>query len=396
MGHLVCSSLDASAERPVLKDALAGGERVGAPRFSVGRAQKGFMTGRWVLPVSQAVLDDNGNARGNIAAWLDLVRLSPLNESLLNRLPKDTVSTLFDDDGVVLARSRDAEKWVGVNRSGFPQATQALKQREGFFEVTSQTDNIERLYAVRPVEGTHWVVSVGIPTLDMDAEVARARIQGVALFCSALVFAATLLWLGRRYVVRPIQMGADVTRTVQAGNLSARVRLDDVGHIREFRTIAVRFNRMLDAMQGQHQKLARSEEELRTLFSEMLTGFALHDTICDESGKMVDYRFVAVNRAFEEMTGLRAAEVLGKRVLEVLPDTESIWMERYGHVALTGESAAFESFSAALNKTYEVKAYRTRPGQFAVMMQDVSARVAAERALVSERALLRRGDRRHS
>jgi PAS domain S-box-containing protein len=108
------------------------------------------------------------------------------------------------------------------------------------------------------------------------------------------------------------------------------------------------------------------------------------------AGKMVDYRFVAVNRAFEEMTGLRAAEVLGKRVLEVLPDTESIWMERYGHVALTGESAAFESFSVALNKTYEVKAYRTRPGQFAVMMQDVSARGAAERALAGERALLRR------
>ena len=120
-GLLVCSSLDASAARPVLKTSLAGGDRVGAPRFSVGRAQKGFMTGRWVLPVNQAVLDDTGTARGNIAAWLDLVRLSPLNESVLNRLPKDTVSTLFDDDGVVLARSRDAEKWVGVNRTGFPR-----------------------------------------------------------------------------------------------------------------------------------------------------------------------------------------------------------------------------------------------------------------------------------
>jgi diguanylate cyclase (GGDEF)-like protein/PAS domain S-box-containing protein len=389
-GLLVCSSLDASAARPVLKTSLAGGDRVGAPRFSVGRAQKGFMTGRWVLPVNQAVLDDTGTARGNIAAWLDLVRLSPLNESVLNRLPKDTVSTLFDDDGVVLARSRDAEKWVGVNRTGFPQATQALKQREGFFEVTSQTDSIERLYAVRPVEGTHWVISVGIPTLAMDAELARARIQGVALFCGALMFAATLFWLGRRYVVRPIQKGADVARTVQAGNLSARVQLADVGHIREFKGIAVRFNRMLDAMEVQHEKLARSEEELRTLFNEMLTGFALHDTICDDAGKMVDYRFVAVNRAFEEMTGLRAAEVLGKRVLEVLPDTESIWMERYGHVALTGESAAFESFSVALNKTYEVKAYRTRPGQFAVMTHDVSARIAAERELARERALLRR------
>ena len=150
-----------------------------------------------MLPVSQPVLDDGGNARGSIAAWLDLARLSPLNESTLNRLPKDTISTLFDDDGTVLARSRDAEKWVGVNRSGFPQATQALKQREGFFEITSQTDSIERLYAVRPVEGTRWVVSVGIPTEAMDAELAQAQRQGLALFSGALLFAVLLLVLTR-------------------------------------------------------------------------------------------------------------------------------------------------------------------------------------------------------
>jgi nitrogen fixation/metabolism regulation signal transduction histidine kinase len=72
---------------------------------------------------------------------------------------------------------------------------------------------------------------------------------------------------------------------VQAGNLSARVQLADVGHIREFKGIAVRFNRMLDAMEVQHEKLARSEEELRTLFNEMLTGFALHDIICDDAGQ---------------------------------------------------------------------------------------------------------------
>ena len=389
-GRLVCSSLGAKEDRPTLHVSLGTGPTTGAPQFTLGRAQQGFITGRWVLPISQAVLDDSGSAKGNIAAWLDLARLSPLNESTLSRLPKDTISTLFDDDGVVLARSRDADKWVGVNRTGFPQATQALKTRVGFFEITSQIDHIERLYAVRPVEGTRWIVSVGIPTQAMDAELAQAHRQGLALFGGALLFAVLLLVMGKRYVVRPIEVGAAVARMVQSGDLEARVPIPQVGHIREFKSIATRFNTMLDAMGDQHQKLAHSEADLRTLFNEMLTGFALHDIICDDEGKPVDYRFVAVNRAFEEMTGLLATDLVGKRVREVLPTTEAIWIERYGHVALTGEPASFESFSAALNKTYEVRAFRTRPGQFGVMTLDVSARRSAERDLASERALLRR------
>jgi hypothetical protein len=94
-GKLVCSSLRSGEEKPSLTVALGAGSAGGAPQFALGRTQKGFITGRWVLPISQAVLDDSGNARGNIAAWLDLVRLSPLNESTLSRLPKDTVSTLL-------------------------------------------------------------------------------------------------------------------------------------------------------------------------------------------------------------------------------------------------------------------------------------------------------------
>jgi len=97
-----------------------------------------------------------------------------------------------------------------------------------------------------------------------------------------------------------------------------------------------------------------------------------------------------VNKAFEEMTGLHGVALIGKRVKEVLPDTESIWIERYGRVALSGESDAFESYSAALGKTYDVRAFRTHPGQFGVMTLDITARRLAEQALANERALLRR------
>ncbi len=389
-GKLVCSSLGDAVTRPSLVTPLVTGPGNGAPSFQLGRAQKGFLTGKWVLPVSQALLDDAGNARGAIAAWIHLASLSPLNESVLNRLPKDTISTLFDDNGIVLARSRDAEKWVGVNRTGFPQADQALKQRQGFFSTLSQADGIHRLYAVVPVDGTRWVVSVGIPTAAMEAELAQARWRGRALFGAALLFTVLMLWLVRRYAVRPVQLGAEVTQAIRGGDLQRRIPPETFGPVAELKSMAGDFNAMLDTLAADRAKLAASEDDFRTLFNEMRNGFTVHDIICDAAGTPVDYRFLAVNPAFEAMSGLHADDLIGKRALEVLSTIEPVWIERFGRVALTGEPDAFEDFSAALKKYFDVRAFRIRPGQFAVMTLDITDRRLAQAELAREKALLRR------
>ncbi|MEI7636219.1 MAG: PAS domain S-box protein [Syntrophus sp. (in: bacteria)] len=122
----------------------------------------------------------------------------------------------------------------------------------------------------------------------------------------------------------------------------------------------------------------RAEEEYRTLFREMLDGFALHEILCNEQGKPVDYRFLAVNPSFEKLTGLKAIDIVGSRVLEVLPNTEQSWIERYGKVALTGEPTSFENYSSDLNKHFMVTAFRPAPNQFACIFADITERKTAE------------------
>ncbi|NLE75464.1 MAG: PAS domain S-box protein, partial [Chloroflexi bacterium] len=122
----------------------------------------------------------------------------------------------------------------------------------------------------------------------------------------------------------------------------------------------------------------QAEQDYRTLFQEMLNGFAVHDIICDEHGTPVDYRFLAVNPAFERMVGLKADEVVGKTVLEVLPGTEPHWISTYGKVGLTGEPAAFENYAAVLQKHFEVTAFRPAPNQCAVIFADITERKQAE------------------
>jgi PAS domain S-box-containing protein len=129
------------------------------------------------------------------------------------------------------------------------------------------------------------------------------------------------------------------------------------------------------------EALRQSEERYRTLFNGMSEGFALHEMIFDEDGNPCDYRFLEVNPAFESLTGLKRQDVVGRTVLQVLPENESYWVETYGRVTLTGEPAHFEQYNATLGCYYDVMAYRPAEGQFACIFLDVTARKRAEEAL---------------
>ena len=99
----------------------------------------------------------------------------------------------------------------------------------------------------------------------------------------------------------------------------------------------------IDKMSSQVEQSTKKVNEYAVLINEMIDGFALHEIICDDSGDPVDYRFLDVNPAFEKLTSLKRADVIGKTVREVLPDIEESWIRRYGQVALTGEGIQFET-----------------------------------------------------
>ncbi|MBN2343040.1 MAG: PAS domain S-box protein [Deltaproteobacteria bacterium] len=122
---------------------------------------------------------------------------------------------------------------------------------------------------------------------------------------------------------------------------------------------------------------AHHADDYVSLFNSMLNGFAVHEIICNPQGKPVNYRFLDINPAFEKITGLRR-DIIGKTVLEVLPNTEPIWIEKYGEVALTGEPIQFSQFSGELGKYFTVTAYSPAPKRFVVVFEDITARKNAE------------------
>ena len=135
------------------------------------------------------------------------------------------------------------------------------------------------------------------------------------------------------------------------------------------------------------------EAMYRSLFENMMNGFAYHKMVFDEDGKPVDYVFLEVNKAFERLTGLKRDEVIGKKVTEVLPGIETDpadWIGVYGMVAITGQPIRFENYAQKLKKWYSVYAYGPRKGYFVATFEDITVRKELETCLFTSETKYRR------
>ena len=138
------------------------------------------------------------------------------------------------------------------------------------------------------------------------------------------------------------------------------------------------------------ERLRDSEEKYRTLFENMMNGFALHKILVNEKEDPVDYVFLETNAAFERLTGLKRKDLIGKKVTEALPGIETDpadWIGKYGKVALTGKESRFEQYSQNLEKSYSVHAFSPQKEQFAVIFEDITERKRMEEEILRSQKL---------
>jgi PAS domain S-box-containing protein len=135
------------------------------------------------------------------------------------------------------------------------------------------------------------------------------------------------------------------------------------------------------------------EERFRQLFESSASAMAVSEMLFDARGKPCDFRFLATNPAFEQMTGLSSQQVLEHTVLEVLPDLDPYWIEMYGLVVTSGQPATFERYDRSLRRYYRGVAYRPQAGHFAVSFMDITDRHRAGEELAKKVEELARSNR---
>ena len=123
------------------------------------------------------------------------------------------------------------------------------------------------------------------------------------------------------------------------------------------------------------QALVASEEKYRSLFANMASGLAFCQIILDKNGKPVDFVFLEVNDSFEELTGLKKVDVLGKRVTEAMPGIEKAHpdlFEVFGRVASSGKRERFEIFFKPFNRWFSSSVYCPKKGYFVAVFENIN------------------------
>ena len=137
------------------------------------------------------------------------------------------------------------------------------------------------------------------------------------------------------------------------------------------------------------QKIIESEVRYHTLFNCMDEGYCVVEMLYDAHFKAVDYRFLEVNDAFEQQSGVKNAT--GKTILELFPDFNPGLIATYGQVALTGEPIRFEHEVPELKSWFDIYAFRIKTpelNKIAILFNNITDRKLAQLALTENQERL--------
>jgi diguanylate cyclase (GGDEF)-like protein/PAS domain S-box-containing protein/putative nucleotidyltransferase with HDIG domain len=120
------------------------------------------------------------------------------------------------------------------------------------------------------------------------------------------------------------------------------------------------------------------------LLSKLPIGYGLHEIKVDEQGTPIDYVFLDVNQTFERFTGLKRDDIIGKSILEVLPDIQQAdfdWIAFYGNIAIHGGTEELTQYSSSLERTYKVTVYSPEKHRFITLFYDYTIEQEREKVL---------------
>ena len=163
--------------------------------------------------------------------------------------------------------------------------------------------------------------------------------------------------------------------------LTSTVSLDDTGAT----VLRIVLTDITERVLAQ-QKIRKSEERYRNLFTSIDEGFCIIEVLFNEHQKPLDYRFLEINPSFEAQSGLRDAT--GKRMRELSPVHEEYWFEIYGKVALTGDPIRLVKEAKSLGRWFDVYAFSVDDPalhQVAVLFHDITERRRFEGELTTAR-----------
>lgn len=103
--------------------------------------------------------------------------------------------------------------------------------------------------------------------------------------------------------------------------------------------------------------------------------YAYHRLLLNTRGEPEDYIFLDINPSFEKMIGLKAENIIGKKVTEVIPsirEGEFDWIKFYGNITLKNKNHEFVQFSKEFKRWYKILVFWPKKEHFVTIFHDIT------------------------
>ena len=136
-------------------------------------------------------------------------------------LPPDRVAGVFDSQGVIVARTRDADRYVGKKGSPSLLAQMPLKPEAAIETITLDGVPVYSMYSRSPLSG--WSVVIGVPRSVVWSEM-LASVKWIGLFVTVLLIAGfCVAWMYARSIGLSVEQ-ADAAKDAFVANMSHELR----------------------------------------------------------------------------------------------------------------------------------------------------------------------------
>lgn len=170
-------------------------------------------------------------------------------------------SAIVDATGRVLAHPSETWRLERKDISAILPVERMLAGETGvatFYSPALQADMIAG-YTIVPTTG--WGVMVPQPIAELEAHANRVQAAAIYIGLLGMAIAVLLAWMLSRYLARPIEEIAGVTRSVEAGDTAARVADLPSMTPAEITTLATSVNQMLTQLERSAEQLRDKAEE---------------------------------------------------------------------------------------------------------------------------------------
>ena len=125
----------------------------------------------------------------------------------------------------------------------------------------------------------------------------------------------------------------------------------------EFAAIALQNARLEEDRKKFERSLLESEARFQKLYKFMREGVCFYEIIHDAAGNPVDYKYMDMNRSFENAAGFKKKDAVGKPATEVHKSERPPYFDIFLKVAQTGKPTSMEIYSTFLGKYFHVSAF---------------------------------------